>query len=142
MCIFCEIISGEQPANIIYEDELTLAFLDIYPVTPGHILVIPKQHQPLLEESSPELAGYLMRIGQKMGTALRSSTLTCEGVSYVLSDGRAAGQEIEHVHLHVFPRYKGDGVYSCLDPKSRGNPGPEELRKIAKKIGAGVEKVS
>ncbi len=109
MCIFCKILAKELPASIVYEDELTMAFLDIQPINPGHVLVIPREHAAFLNDLSPKSAQQIIIVGQKIDQALRQSGLKCEGVNLFLADGEAAGQEIFHVHLHVFPRYKGDG---------------------------------
>ena len=141
-CLFCQILSGKKPASVVYEDDLVMAFLDIYPVKRGHILVIPKMHAVLLLDLPSDLAAHLLSVGQKMDAGLRASGLECEAVSLVLSDGKAAGQEVEHVHLHVFPRFFGDGVYSCLDPRARTNPGREGLNSDAQKIRGGLEKVT
>lgn len=133
-CIFCQIIARQNPASIIYEDEMSLVFLDLFPVTPGHMLVIPKNHNILFIDLPTEEAAHLLIVGQKMDTALRHSGLECEGVSLVLSDGKAAGQEVKHVHLHVFPRFQGDGVYSCLDPAARTHPDRSFLDYVAQTI--------
>lgn len=109
MCIFCKIIKGELPASMVYEDDMVLAFLDIHPITPGHVLVVPKFHAELLVNLPTPDAAHMMKVGQKMDAALRASGLQCEGVNLFLADGKAAGQEVAHVHLHVFPRFYGDG---------------------------------
>jgi histidine triad (HIT) family protein len=141
MCVFCEIISGDQPASVVYKDESMIAFLDIKPLTPGHILVVPISHVSSIKDLSPNDACHMMRVGQKMDLALRASDLLCEGVSFVLSDGQAAGQEVEHVHLHVFPRFRGDGVYSCLDPNARQDPGRAQIEKVAHEIKEGLQRI-
>ena len=141
MCIFCEIILGNQPASFVYEDESMVVFLDIRPLTPGHVLVVPRSHVSSMKDLSPKDAGHMLEVGQKMDQVLRASDLSCEGVSFVLSDGRAAGQEVEHIHLHVFPRFRGDGIYSCLDPKARRDPGRVQIEKDAQKIKEGFERV-
>ena len=87
MCIFCRIASGELPASVVYEDERTIAFLDIQPINPGHVLVIPKVHAESLVELSPEDAAQMMRVGQLMDRALRASELRCEGVNLFVADG-------------------------------------------------------
>jgi histidine triad (HIT) family protein len=134
MCVFCRIIAGEVPASKVYEDEQSFAFLDIQPITPGHILVIPKTHTKSLLELSKAEAVHLVVVGQKMDQALRESGLKCEGVNLFLADGRAAGQEVDHVHLHVFPRFEGDGFGFCFGSGYRKQPGREELDRNAEKI--------
>ncbi len=134
MCIFCRIAAGELPASIVYEDHKSMAFLDIQPITPGHVLVIPKHHVESLVHLPPEDAGHLIRVGQILDAALRRSDLCCDAVAMFLADGTAAGQDVNHVHLHVFPRYKGDEVEFSLEPFSRKQPGREQLNADADKI--------
>ena len=83
--------------------------MDIFPVNPGHVLVIPTSHSAFLAELDPEAGAELFRVAQRVAAALRRSDPRCEGVNLFLADGEAAGQEIFHVHLHVIPRQRGDG---------------------------------
>lgn len=107
-CIFCKILANLAPAHRVYEDEHFLAFLDIYPVRPGHTLVIPKQHGQYLSDFAPALLGELFVLGQRLGTAIRRSSLACDDINYVLNDGPAANQTVAHAHLHLLPRRRGD----------------------------------
>jgi histidine triad (HIT) family protein len=107
-CIFCKIVANSAPAHRVYEDERFLAFLDIYPVRPGHTLVIPKQHGQFLSDFDPSLVGDLFILGQRLGAAIRRSTLVCEDINYVLNDGPAANQTVAHAHLHLLPRQRRD----------------------------------
>lgn len=142
MCIFCRIAAGELPASIVYEDYRTLAFLDIQPITPGHVLIMPKRHADKLVDLPKDDACQLMRVGQMLDMALRKSDLRCDAVAMYLADGRAAGQDVNHVHLHVFPRYVGDGFNFSFDPMSRKQPGREQLNADAEKIRRALEVVS
>ena len=108
-CVFCRIVAGTAPASVAYADDTALAFLDISPVTPGHLLVVPRVHAVGLADLDPDTGAHLWRVGQRMAAALRSSSIRCEGVNFFLADGAAAFQEVPHVHLHVLPRWKGDG---------------------------------
>ena len=108
-CLFCGILAGREPASIVHRDSESCAFMDIFPVNPGHVLVVPTSHAAYLAELDPEAGAGLFRVGQRVAAALRSSGPRCEGVNLLLADGEAAGQEIFHVHLHVIPRYRGDG---------------------------------
>lgn len=108
-CIFCKIINRELPSSIVYEDDLTLAFLDIHPINEGHILVIPKQHQEKFTQLDPKTVGHLFLVGQKILSAVEKSDINCEGANLILSDGAVAGQEVMHSHMHIIPRFKGDG---------------------------------
>ena len=108
-CVFCESVAGDAPASVVHEDERTMTFLDHRPITPGHLLVVPREHAGYLAELEPEDGAQLFRVGMRAAAALRASSLRCEGVNFHLADGVVAGQEVFHVHLHVIPRYAGDG---------------------------------
>lgn len=108
-CVFCRILAGELPGTFVYRDERVAAFLDIQPVNPGHLLVVPTRHAPYLADLEAEMAAHLMRVAHRLAAALRASTVRCEGVNLFLADGEAAMQEVLHAHLHVFPRYRDDG---------------------------------
>lgn len=109
-CLFCKIVAGELPSSTVYEDDQVVAFLDIRPINPGHTLVIPKPHAANLAELDPLIGGRIFQVGMKIASALRRSGLRCEGVNFWLADGKAAGQDVFHVHLHVIPRFVGDGL--------------------------------
>lgn len=107
-CIFCAIVARSAPAHRIYEDEQFVAFLDIYPVRPGHTLVIFREHGQFLDDFDAEQCGQLFRLGKRLGSAIRASALPCDDLNYVLNDGPAANQTVPHAHLHVVPRRRGD----------------------------------
>lgn len=109
-CIFCKIIEGSIPAATVYEDDKVVAIMDIMPVNPGHVLVIPKTHFRELSEMDEEAGMYLFRVGMRIERALRRSGLRVEGTNLLQNNGRAAFQEVPHVHLHVIPRFSGDGM--------------------------------
>lgn len=129
-CIFCRIVQGVAPASYLYRDGLCTAFLDIEPINPGHLLIIPNRHAACLDDMDAEAAGHLMTVGHRLASVLRRSGLRCEGVNLFLADGEAAGQEVFHVHLHVFPRYRGDDFGLRFGPDRRVKP-REELENIA-----------
>jgi diadenosine tetraphosphate (Ap4A) HIT family hydrolase len=108
-CVFCDIIAGREEASRVHEDEHVVAFMDIQPVTEGHMLVVPRVHAAFLEDLDEELGARVFRAGHRLARALRRSGLPCEGANMFLADGAAAFQEVFHVHLHVFPRTAGDG---------------------------------
>jgi histidine triad (HIT) family protein len=136
-CLFCRIVRGELPSSVLYRDERCVAFMDIQPVNVGHLLVVPIRHGAHLADIDGETAGHLMRVGHAAAAALRQSGIPCEGVNFFLADGEAAMQEIFHVHLHVFPRFKGDGFGLRFSPEyyTRRPPRPE-LDDIAKRLGS------
>lgn len=121
-CIFCKIIAGSAPASELYRDERVMAFLDIRPVNPGHLLVIPLRHAGDLAGLDEEDAAHLMRVGRRLAAALRQSGLPCDGVNLHLADGAAAGQEVFHAHLHVIPRVRGDGAGFRFGSALHSNP--------------------
>ena len=108
-CIFCRILAGELRGTFVYRDERVAAFMDIRPVNPGHLLVVPIQHGAYLADIDDETAADVMRVGHKLAAAIRSSGIRCEGINLFLADGEAAMQEVFHVHLHLIPRFDGDG---------------------------------
>lgn len=108
-CVFCDIVAGRVPASVVYRDERVCAFMDIRPVNPGHLLVIPLAHAAGLTTLESGTGAQMFRVGQRLAEAIRRSGVRCEGINVLLADGEAAGQEVFHVHLHVIPRYAGDG---------------------------------
>ena len=108
-CIFCRIVAGDAPASVVHRDERCVAFMDIRPVNPGHLLVVPTRHAAHLVDTDAETVAHLTRVAHRLAAAIRASGLRCEGVNLHLADGAAAGQDVFHVHLHVIPRWKGDG---------------------------------
>ena len=115
-CIFCRILAGDVPGSFVFRDDRVAAFMDIQPVNPGHVLVIPIQHAAYLADIDAETASYLMRVAQRIAAAIRESGVRCEGINLFLADGEAAMQEVFHVHLHVFPRFAGDGFGLRFSP--------------------------
>ena len=108
-CTFCEIVAGRLPSSELYHDDLVVAFLDIRPITTGHLLVVPRSHAPGLADLPEPAGGAIFTTAQHLAAALRESGVQCEGINFFLADGTAAGQEVDHVHLHVLPRFAGDG---------------------------------
>ena len=133
-CVFCKIVQRKLPASLVAEDPVALAFLDIRPINPGHTLVIPKAHASRLEDLSPASGGRLFEMAQAVASGLRRSGMPCEGVNIPLADGEAAGQEVFHAHLHVFPRHRGDGVGLRFGPGYGHVPARDELDAIAARI--------
>ncbi len=108
-CIFCRIVRGEIPASRVDEDELTLAFMDIGQVNPGHVLVATKRHAANLLEATPDEAAAVMRAAQRIALAARAAW-DPPGFSLYQMNGRDGEQTVFHFHLHVLPRHAGDGV--------------------------------
>ena len=132
-CIFCQLVAGKLPISVIDETEDVLAFMDIQPVNPGHVLIIPRRHAPYLEDLDSRLGGDVFAMGMR-AAALRTSGVRCEGVNLFLADREAAGPEIFHAHLHVFPRFAGDRFGLKFSPNYFVLPPRAELDDIAKGI--------
>lgn len=108
-CIFCDIVAGRSPASVVYRDDYCMAVMDSCPINTGHLLVIPVRHATHLADLDPRVGSALFEAAQKLAAAIRQSDLKAEGINLLLADGEAAGQEVFHVHLHVLPRFQGDG---------------------------------
>jgi len=106
-CIFCKIVAGDLPAQIIDEDERTIAFMDIAPATRGHALVIPRAHSSDLLSVGPEDLSAVALASQRLAAHIEER-LGADGVNLLSSCGRAAWQTVFHFHIHVIPRYDGD----------------------------------
>jgi diadenosine tetraphosphate (Ap4A) HIT family hydrolase len=132
--VFCGILAGRLPSSVVFRDDVCCVFLDIRPVNPGHVLVVPIAHAACLAELDPETGAHVFKVGQRVSAALRESGLRCEGVNLFLADGAVAGQEVFHVHLHVIPRYAGDGFGLRFGPGYGAMPGREELDRVADRI--------
>ena len=131
-CIFCEIIKGNSPASKIFEDDDLIVILDLFPVIKGHTLIIPKKHSEFIKDVEKDLSAKIFLTGIRTAEAIRKSEIRPDGINFHLSDGRAAGQEIPHVHLHIIPRFKGDGSGFRFNNKSLANR--EELKRLAENI--------
>ena len=108
-CIFCAILAGKSPASFIYRDANIAAFMDLYPVTPGHLLIIPVAHAESLSNVSLAVTAAIMELAQRLGRAVSASDLGCDGFNLFMANGGAAGQDVFHAHLHILPRFHGDG---------------------------------
>lgn len=107
-CIFCEIVARKAVASVVFEDELSLAFMDINPINKGHVLLIPKQHFETIDDCEESVARHLMSRLKELNKAV-SEASKCEGVLNEIMNGEAAGQEIFHLHIHIVPRFRNDG---------------------------------
>lgn len=132
-CVFCQIISGQAEGSLVYQDELVTAFMDILPVNEGHLLVVPNVHSPGLGGVEDATGARMFAVAKRLAAALRRCGVDCEGVNLYLADGRAAGQEVPHVHLHVLPRFAGDG-FGLRRPKQLAGLERSALEQIARRI--------
>ncbi len=133
-CIFCQIRDGKIPSTRVYEDTLTFVFMDINPVNDGHLLVIPKAHAETIFDMSVADVAAVSATAKKMADAVRQA-LHPEGLNLYQANGAAASQVVPHFHLHLIPRWKGDG--KGFDWKLvKGDP--ERIGAAADKIRAQV----
>ncbi len=129
-CIFCKIANGEIPSKTLYEDENFRVILDLGPATKGHALILPKEHSDNLYELPEETAAGAMKLAKKMATVM-TEKLHADGFNLVQNNGEIAGQTVMHFHLHLIPRYEGDGQRIVWNP---GEMTQEELEEIKKQI--------
>jgi histidine triad (HIT) family protein len=133
-CKFCDLLAGKLPISQVYRDELCTALMDIQPVNPGHMIIVPNAHAAFLSELNEDTGAHMFCIAQQLAAALRRSAVNCEGVNFFLADGEAAFQEVFHVHLHVFPRFVGDGFGLTFGPAYAHKPPRDELDQVAAQI--------
>ena len=129
-CVFCRIARGELPAAKVFEDEHTLAIMDIQSVNPGHMLVLVKPHRANVYALEDELAGAVFRTAARMARAARKA-FACEGVTLLQANEKAGAQTVFHFHIHVLPRWEGDGMALAWPVK---NPPREALEEMAAKL--------
>ncbi len=108
-CIFCKIVAGEIPSFKVYEDENTLAFMDINPLSEGHVLLVPKKHFVNLFDADDDALAHVMAAAHKLARAMRSA-LGIDSLNLVQANGKWAVQSVPHFHLHLIPRREDDGV--------------------------------
>ena len=130
-CIFCKIIAGEIPAVTVLDEELVLAFMDINPSSPGHMLVVPKKHaENIFEISETDLAA-VMKAVKRCATAVKEA-LKAEGVTVLQLNGKASDQIVPHLHIHIIPRWQNDGLPMSTWEMKKGDM--EEIKDIARKV--------
>ena len=110
-CIFCRIVAGEIPAEVIASEADGVAFLDVQPLADGHVLVVPRAHVPTIEDLEPAAAAALFQLVRRLAGPVRQA-LGAAGTTIGINNGEAAGQTIPHVHVHIVPRWPNDGAGS------------------------------
>ena len=129
-CQFCKLARKKDDASIVFEDERTMAFLDIRPVNDGHTLVIPKRHYENIYEIPDDEIAHVYRTVKKVASAIKKS-VKAEGISITQHNGRAALQRVFHLHVHVIPRHEGQRFPR---PEELSEAKREKLEEIAEKI--------
>lgn len=140
-CVFCRIVAGQAEASLVFRDDSVTVFMDTYPLTPGHVLIVPNHHVPDLRSLDDASGSSMMAVARWMAQAMRVSGLRCQGVNLLLADGAAAGQSVFHVHLHVIPRFESDGFGFRRRPRLGGPPGRQELHQVAEQLRAALKAV-
>ena len=107
-CVFCDLVAGRGDASVVYEDDVVVALMDLYPVNPGHVLLVPRAHATNMADLDEETGAHVFRVALRMQQAVRRSGVRCEGINLFVADGEAAFQDVFHFHLHVIPRFAGD----------------------------------
>src|SRR3989442_2331142 len=134
-CVFCRIVAGEIPAEVVLREPEVVAFLDVQPLADGHVLVVPRTHVALLEDLEPTAADALLRAVVRLARPVREA-LGAAGTTIGVNNGEATGQTIPHVHVHIVPRREGDGAGSVHTIFPRGARRPlgevgEAIRRAA-----------
>lgn len=134
-CIFCAILRGDSPASFTYEDDSVVAFMDVQPITRGHMLVVPREHAVLMSDLNETVAMRSFRVARKLSSIVRSS-LGASGVNLFVADGEVAFQDVPHFHVHVIPRYPNDGFGLTFPERYDKPPSRAELETIAEAVRA------
>lgn len=132
-CVFCDILRGDSPASFTYHDDTVVAFLDVQPITHGHMLVVPRDHSELMSSVNETVAMRTFRVARQLAATARA-VLGATGVNLFVADGETAFQDVPHFHVHVIPRYAGDGFGLTFPPNYAAPPGRAELETIASAI--------
>jgi histidine triad (HIT) family protein len=134
-CVFCQIVRGESPVSWTYQDDTVVAFMDVQPITHGHMLVVPREHAVLMSEVSEPAAMRTFKVARKLGQVVRR-TLAASGVNLFVADGEIAFQDVPHFHVHVIPRYPKDGFGLTFPNTYEHPPARAQLDAIAAAIRA------
>ena len=137
-CIFCAIVRGDAPASFLHQDDSVVAFMDIRPVQPGHLLIVPRIHAQLLMDLDDAVLATMWAVANRLNRALRAGAPSVEAVSVYVADGEAAGQEIPHAHIHLIPRHADDGFGFRFPPGYGVQAARAELEAIADRIRSGI----
>ncbi len=132
-CVFCKIINREIPANIVYENDMVLAFLDINPINRGHTLIVPRKHYRDIYDITEDYLKKVAVVAKKISRAIRRG-LRAEGVNILHASGEVAQQSVLHFHIHLVPRWRDDG----LNTWPRSEYKEEDLGIVAEKIRSAI----
>lgn len=136
-CVFCAILTGRAPGSFVYQDDQVAAFLDLFPVHPGHTLVVPRLHVPDLTTCPPELAARVFQVSARLAPAIVRAT-GAAGFNVWTANGKVAGQEVFHLHLHLLPRHPNDSFGLRFPRDYPREAGRGALDGMAEKVRAGL----
>jgi histidine triad (HIT) family protein len=139
-CVFCRIIGGEEMVSVVYEDERTLAFLDIQPMSRGHTLIVTKEHHPTLFEVPEELAAHSLAVARRLGAGIQKAT-GAHAINLFSANGRAGGQDVMHFHLHLIPVCEGEPFALQLPVPDAPIPSRADLDITAARISRAIQEV-
>jgi diadenosine tetraphosphate (Ap4A) HIT family hydrolase len=137
-CVFCRILDGHEKASFVAQGSDAVAFLDVHPINEGHTLIVPRKHATSIGDVDEVSAVAMWSLARRVAGALRTSGLRCEAINLFLADGAAAGQEVFHSHLHVIPRWQGDGFGIKFPPHYGAAAERKALDEIAARLRKGL----
>ncbi len=132
-CVFCDLMKGAAEVSICYEDATVVAFMDIQPVNPGHVLVVPRQHFEVLKEVPAEVGQHMYEVATKLIPVIQQAS-GADDMNIVVNSGKAAGQNVMHYHLHLIPRKHDDGFDIPLPFPGSEMPNRQQLDAMAARI--------
>lgn len=133
-CIFCAIVAGDEPAHIVLDDDVAMAFLDVRPLFPGHVLLVPREHHETLTDLPPDQVEPLFSRARRLAGAVEEA-MGAKG-TFVAINNRVS-QSVPHLHVHVVPRTKGDGLKGFFWPRSRYD-GEDHMAEVAARVRTAV----
>lgn len=137
-CVFCRIIGGEEMVSIVYEDDRVVAFMDIQPVTPGHTLVVSREHYPTLWDLPDDLAAHCWTVAKRLSPGIRKAA-GAEALNLFCANGRAGGQDVEHFHFHLIPVRQPSDFPLQLPLEDAPIPSRSALDVMAARIGRAIQ---
>jgi len=137
-CVFCRIIGGEETVSLVYEDDRAIAFMDIHPASPGHVLVASKHHHRDFFDIPAELAMHCLGVAHRLASGIREAS-HAGAVNLFSANGRAGGQDVPHFHLHLIPVSQGDAFELQLPKPGAPVPSRSELDVMAVRIGRAIQ---
>jgi histidine triad (HIT) family protein len=137
-CVFCRIIAGEEMVSIVYEDDRAVAFMDIQPASPGHVLVVSRGHHTDLFDTPDDIAAHCLQVAKRLAPGIRQAT-GASAVNLFSPNGRAGGQDVLHFHLHLIPVRERQEFELQLPRKDALAPSRSQLNVMAARIGRAIQ---